>query len=79
MLTLVSEMPWFCCVDESEWMADVETTKSIEADFDGGWGDRRQELVFIGEALDTEGLTKIFDSCLLSKKEMHKWRRGNAG
>lgn len=75
MLTLGSEMPWFCCVDEEEWMADEDTTENIKADFDGEWGDRRQELVFIGEALDTEGLTALFDSCLLTKKEMHQWRR----
>lgn len=75
MLTLGSEMPWFCCVDEEEWMADDATVKNIRADFDGEWGDRRQELVFIGEALDTEGLTALFDSCLLTKREMRKWRR----
>jgi hypothetical protein len=75
MLTLGSEMPWFCCVDEEEWMADEDTVQNIKADFDGEWGDRRQELVFIGEVLDTEGLTALFDSCLLTKKEMHMWRR----
>ncbi|KAF2685281.1 cobW-domain-containing protein [Lentithecium fluviatile CBS 122367] len=75
MLTLSSEMPWFCKVDEVEWMADEETTENIKADFEGKWGDRRQELVFIGEALDTRGLTALFDGCLLSKKEMRKWER----
>jgi G3E family GTPase len=75
MLTLGSEMPWFCCVGEEEWMADESTVQNIKADFDGEWGDRRQELVFIGEALDTRGMTALFDSCLLTKKEMHKWRR----
>jgi G3E family GTPase len=75
MLTLGSELPWFCCVNEEEWMADEATVENIKADFDGEWGDRRQELVFIEEALDTEGLTALFDSCLLTEKEMHKWRR----
>jgi hypothetical protein len=75
MLTLGSEMPWFCCVSEEEWAADDDTMTAIKADFDGEWGDRRQELVLIGEKLDVDGLTKLLDSCLLSRAEMRKWER----
>ena len=75
MLTLGSEMPWFCNVEEEYWMADVETVKNIKADFEGEWGDRRQELVFIGEKLDEHKLTKLLDGCLLSRAEMRKWER----
>lgn len=75
MLTLGSEMPWFCTVSQEEWMADEETVRNIQADFEGEWGDRRQELVLIGEKLDSERLTKLFDSCLLSRAEMQKWER----
>jgi ABC-type nickel/cobalt efflux system permease component RcnA len=75
MLTLGSEMPWFCCVSEEEWGADEDTMKAIKADFEGEWGDRRQELVFIGENLDVDGLTKLLDTCLLSRAEMRKWER----
>jgi G3E family GTPase len=75
MLTLGSEMPWFCCMTEEEWGADDETTKAIKADFEGGWGDRRQEMVFIGEKLDVAGLTKLLDSCLLSRAEMRRWEK----
>ena len=73
MLTLGSEMPWFCCIPESDWNADDDTTAAIRKDFEGEWGDRRQELVFIGEALDVEGLTRALDGCLLSGKEMKRW------
>lgn len=75
MLTLGSEMPWFCCVSEDEWGADADTIRAIKADFEGQWGDRRQELVLIGEDLDTEGLTKLLDSCLLNRAEMRRWER----
>ena len=70
MLTLGSEMPWFCQVREEEWMADEQTVQNIKADFEGEWGDRRQEIVMIGEKLDEEALTRLFDGCLLSKAEM---------
>ena len=73
MLTLGSEMPWFCCVPEVDWNADDDTAAAIKKDFEGEWGDRRQELVFIGEGLDVEGLTRALDACLLSGKEMRKW------
>ncbi|CAA9963144.1 Cobalamin synthesis protein [Pyrenophora teres f. maculata] len=75
MLTLGSEMPWFCCVSEEEWGADADTVKAIKNDFEGEWGDRRQEMVFIGEKLDTEGITKQLDACLLSRSEMKKWTK----
>ncbi|KAJ4373570.1 hypothetical protein N0V86_007712 [Didymella sp. IMI 355093] len=75
MLTLGSEMAWFCCVPEEDWGADEETVAAIQKDFEGEWGDRRQELVFIGEGLDIEGLTKMLDSCLLSRAEMRKWEK----
>jgi hypothetical protein len=75
MLTLGSEMPWFCSVSEEDWGADEDTMKAIRADFEGEWGDRRQELVLIGEKLDVDGLTKLLDSCLLSRAEMRKWEK----
>ncbi|KAH9882592.1 hypothetical protein J1614_000828 [Plenodomus biglobosus] len=75
MLTLGSEMPWFCCVSEDEWGADEETLKAIKNDFEGAWGDRRQEMVFIGEKLDIKGLTEKLDACLLTRSEMRKWEK----
>jgi len=75
MLTLGSEMPWFCCVSEEEWGADADTVKAIRNDFEGEWGDRRQEMVFIGEKLDIEGITKELDACLLTRSEMKKWTK----
>jgi G3E family GTPase len=37
------------------------------------WGDRRQEVVFIGEKLDAAGLTAKLDACLLTDEEMLEW------
>ena len=46
--------------------------KAIRADFDGEFGDRRQELVFIGggeEKLNVQQIEKDFDACLLTDDE----------
>jgi hypothetical protein len=62
-------------VPEEDWGADESTTEAIKSDYEGKWCDRRQELVLIGEKLDIDGLTKLLDSCLLSKDEMRKWEK----
>jgi G3E family GTPase len=61
---------WWDDIDRKEWPegADAE----IMIDFDGKHGDRRQEIVFIGQFGSTnskEALTEILDSCLLTDEE----------
>ncbi|KIW90982.1 uncharacterized protein Z519_08765 [Cladophialophora bantiana CBS 173.52] len=75
MLTLQGGGPWFCALDDALWPTDPDTRASIEADFADPWGDRRQEIVFIGEKLDTVGLKAEFDRCLLTDAEMQKWEK----
>ena len=52
------------------WPQDPEQRARIEADFDGEYGDRRQEIVFIGQNLEPEQTREILDHCLLTDAEL---------
>ncbi|KAI1467751.1 putative cobalamin synthesis protein [Daldinia caldariorum] len=76
MLTISGQDLWRCEVPEDEWPTDPETRKAITRDFDGKWGDRRQELVFIGQQMRKGGeerLRKALDACLLNDNEFYSW------
>jgi G3E family GTPase len=57
------------------WPIDKDIIESIERDFAGQWGDRRQEIVFIGEGIDARQISQALDECLLNDKEMWQWER----
>eukprot|EP00775_Hariotina_reticulata_P012907 gene12907-13033_t len=52
LLELATTHPWFCTVPKDEWPEDPDVQAQIRADFSTDneeIGDRRQELVFIGQ------------------------------
>jgi G3E family GTPase len=49
---------------------DGDALVEMQKDLDPIWGDRRQEIVFIGIRIDKKGLINKLDSCLLSDNEM---------
>lgn len=76
MLTLTGGRPWFCTLPPEEYTTgDEEVDSLVQHDIKKGgeWGDRRQELVFIGENLNHKGLEKLLDECLLTDEEQSKW------
>lgn len=75
MLQVTSEQPWFCEMPEEDWSADVEVYAAIKADFVGEWGDRRNEIVFIGESLEPSRFEEALDACLLTDEEMVVWEK----
>ncbi|KAF5099678.1 hypothetical protein D0Z00_001561 [Geotrichum galactomycetum] len=76
ILTVKGGPTWYCdAADEDLPSNDPELLKSVLADFEGEWGDRRQELVFIGEKLHQDAVTTRFGSALLTDAEMKTWEK----
>ncbi|TGM95556.1 zinc metallochaperone GTPase ZigA [Leptospira dzoumogneensis] len=69
---------WWSATDRSQWSGDIEFRKEIESIWEEPYGDRRQELVLIGQNLDKERMIQLLDSCLLTEKEYlagpSKWK-----
>ncbi|WP_417605694.1 zinc metallochaperone GTPase ZigA [Oceanimonas baumannii] len=57
-------------VPEENWPEEEESREHIMASWAEPYGDRRQELVFIGQGLDQSGLCSELDTCLLTDAEM---------
>ncbi|KAL2210995.1 cobW-domain-containing protein [Sarocladium strictum] len=76
MLTIKGGRPWFCTLPEEEYMTgndEVDALVKHDISKGGEWGDRRQELVFIGEKLDHAALEEMLDECLLTDAELRNW------
>jgi G3E family GTPase len=62
---------WWAAVDRKQWPQDATAHASIRSSFETPYGDRRQEIVFIGaKGLNKEELTRRLDACLLTDIEM---------
>ncbi|WP_411380465.1 GTP-binding protein [Pseudomonas sp. MPB26] len=61
---------WWNFIEPSQWPRDEYRLQSLMAKWDGIVGDCRQELVFIGQGLDTHRLQRELDNCLLSAEEI---------
>ncbi|WAS91866.1 zinc metallochaperone GTPase ZigA [Nannocystis punicea] len=61
---------WWATQPRRKWPGDAAARAEIERHFRPKWGDRRQEIVLIGSAMDRDALTAEFDACLLTPDEM---------
>lgn len=83
---------WWAAVAKNEWPDDQEQCDEIAKLWKRPYGDRRQEIVIIGQNLDKDALTARLNACLLTDEEMkmgednwktfpdpfHEWRRVTA-
>lgn len=78
MLTINAGDLWRCELPESELPTHPPTREAILKDYQDPWGDRRQELVFIGQQMRNGGearIRKALDRCLLKDGEFRKWEK----
>jgi len=61
-----------------KYLTFVENQKYIEADWDQRFGDRKNEIVFIGQDMDEVTIKSELDACLSTLKELatQKWKKG---
>ncbi|MCH2229140.1 MAG: GTP-binding protein [Crocinitomicaceae bacterium] len=72
---------WWCSMPlekRSRHLSFIENQKHIESDWDPQFGDRKNEIVFIGQDLDEELIRSLLDSCLSTKEEINSnhWEKG---
>lgn len=61
---------WYDAIERQEWPTEPELLDEIHAQWHGEHGDRRQELVFIGQDVEENAFRTQLDNCLLSDAEM---------
>lgn len=60
---------WWAAVPRSEWEVDEEMLSEIRKNWQEPFGDRRQELVFIGQNINEEDIVMRLNQCLITEEE----------
>ncbi len=56
---------WWAAVPEKDWPEHPESRAALQKRWHKAYGDRRQQLVFIGANMDENGLRQTLDACLI--------------
>ena len=60
---------WWAAAPKDEWPEDEESIAEIQSKLSGTYGDRHQQLVFIGHGMDQARITETLDRCLVTDLE----------
>lgn len=64
--TMTSRMGrWWASIPKNQWPDDDRFERFVAGHWDNVWGDRRQELVFIGIDMDEARIRRELEACLL--------------
>lgn len=69
-ISLSPEGNWWAAVPQDDWPDDPAERDEVLSDFIKPYGDRRQELVFIGIDMDQPVIESALIDCLLTNEEM---------
>jgi G3E family GTPase len=67
---------WWADVPKVQWPEGVKARERIAKNWAEPYGDRRQEMVFIGVGIDPVEITSELDACLLTEEEMAEGVKG---
>ena len=56
---------WWASVPKARWPKDPRSEAQIRENWAEPWGDRRQEMVFIGAGMDVQAIRAALDACLI--------------
>ncbi|HUI20068.1 MAG TPA: zinc metallochaperone GTPase ZigA [Methylocella sp.] len=56
---------WWAAIPKKHWPDHPEWKRMFDRNWDKVWGDRRQELVFIGVGMDEAAIRAALDTCLV--------------
>ena len=65
---------WWAAIPKQHWPEHPEWRAALDKTWSNVWGDRRQEIVFIGTGMNVPELTRRLDACLVAdtgKDEMN--------
>ncbi|GAB5528071.1 MAG: zinc metallochaperone GTPase ZigA [Roseivirga sp.] len=71
---------WWCSMpfeQRTRYEAFVENREEIEANWDKTFGDRKSELVIIGQQMDSGQISKDLNECLCNDEELLMWQHGD--
>ena len=62
----------------SQYLAYIENREQIESSWDSNFGDRKTEIVFIGQNMNENLIRTQLDKCLTTVEELmsNKWKEG---
>lgn len=60
---------WWAAVPRERWPQAEEWRAMIRRHWVEGWGDRRQEIVFIGQGMDEAAMRSALDGCLVGEAD----------
>jgi hypothetical protein len=84
---------WWGEIPQSQWPQDPAWREHLGRNWDSVYGDRRQEIVFIGSDMDEKAIRAALDACLVGDPNARvlplkawktlpdpfpKWTRGEA-
>jgi G3E family GTPase len=64
---------WWAAVPKSRWPDHPEWKRTLDRNWHPIWGDRRQELVFIGSGLDEAAIRASLDACLAGAQDAERF------